>query len=126
MLMHIRKVVSLILIGLALWLFFPIPGPDDMLNIAVGGYISQAFNISLIHGVLLTYTVLPFVILYIGCVISPSPTSQVFHKIINKVKGWAIKFVTDIRLLVAGAVMLIILYFVYVKFISDKIAEMGV
>lgn len=119
----IRRIIGFIFIGIALWLFFPIPGPDDILNVALGGCISEAFGFNIVACIIATYTIIPFVLLYIGCVIFPGNTHNKFHGILAKIKTLALKVVTNPKLLLVAVIMIAILYYVYVTFIGDMVAE---
>ena len=110
-------------IGIALWLFFPVPGPDDILNVIMGGFISDCFGIGLVPAIIMTYTLIPLILLYVGCVILPGNTHQKFHYFLAKVRDIALRVVQNPRLLLIGIVILIILYYVYVLYISDMIID---
>lgn len=114
----IRKLLSWILIILALWFFSP-PGlpPDDIINMVVGGYIADFFNITLTAGILITYTIIPIILLYLACVISPNETNGMFKKMIEKLKGIVRKILSNPALLIAGIIIIIIMYYVYVTYL---------
>ena len=117
----LRRVVSWVLIAIAIWLFWPIPGPDDLVNFTLGGYFSNWFGISLAQGILLTYTVLPVAILWLGAYISPKPTESAFWGIINKIKRVCIRIINNKYLLVGVIAMIVILYYVYILYIADML-----
>jgi len=86
------KTLAWIFIGLGILFATPpfIPFPDDLLNIFVAQYIS-GFSITFLTALLLTYTLLPFILLLIGSYIYPYNTESIFYGLINKIK-------TNIRL----------------------------
>jgi hypothetical protein len=89
--------------------------------VVLGGYIADAFGCSLEFGILLTYTALPILVLYLGCVVSPKPTNGLFFGIIRKVKAIFMRIFNDWRLLFAAIAMIIIMYYVYVLYIADAL-----
>ena len=117
----IRRIVGWTLIGISLWLFFPIPGPDDILNIIMGGFIDDCTGIGLVPAIILTYTLIPLILLYLGCLILPGNTHQKFHFFLGKVRDICLKIVQNPRLLMIAIIVFIILYYVYVLYISDMI-----
>ena len=104
-------------------MFFPIPGPDDIINIILGDWISQATGVELWFGVALTYTVIPVILLYIGAMILPGNTHQKFHYLLGKVRDIVMRIAQDPRLLLISIVIFIIMYFVYVTYISELLSE---
>lgn len=119
----IRRVLGWTLIGIAFWLFFPVPGPDDILNLMMGGFITETFGIKLGWAILATYTIIPLIILYIGCMVLPGNTQQKFHYFLGKIKNVCLRIVQDPRLLVIAIIVFVILYYVYILYISDIILD---
>jgi len=119
----IRRIVGWAIIVIALWMFFPIPGPDDIINIILGDWISQATGVELWFGVALTYTLIPLILLYIGAMILPGNTHQKFHYLLGKVRDIVMRIAQDPRLLLISIVIFIIMYFVYVTYISELLSE---
>jgi hypothetical protein len=120
----IRRIIGWIFIGLAIWLFFPIPGPDDILNFIIGNWISINTGLGLKFSIFLTYTLLPFIFLGIGCWISPGSTDGMFINILNKMRRIIMRIISDWRLLVFSVVMFAIMYYVYVRFIIEHVLVM--
>ena len=116
----IRRVLSWIFVILALWFFSP-PGlpPDDIINMVVGGYLADFFQISLMAGIIITYTVIPILLIYLACLISPRETNGMFKGLVNKLKKICIKVITTPQLLITAIVVIIIMYWVYVTYIVD-------
>lgn len=119
----IRRIVGWAIIAVALWMFFPIPGPDDIINIILGGFISDTLGIELWVAIALTYTVIPFFLLYLGCMILPGNTQQKFNYLLGKVRNVVMRIVRDPRLLMISIIVFVIMYFVYVSYISGLLSD---
>jgi hypothetical protein len=121
--MGVRRVIGWILIGIALWLFWPIPGPDDIANIFMAQVISDYIGVSMVAAFIATYTIIPLLILYLGCLVMPGNTHMKFYGFLSKIKSIALRVVTNPVLLGVSLVMLVILYIVYVMYIAGMVEE---
>ena len=119
-----RRITGWIVIGLGLWFLTP-PGfpPDDIINIVIGDMISRQMGCSLITGIALTYFLVPFFLIYLGCLILPGDTHKLFHGFMLKIRDMVLRIFQDPRLVLIAILVSIILYITYVLYISQAITD---
>lgn len=83
-----RKKIAWVLFGMGLLLATPpiFPSPDDIFNLFVGKLISNYFNISIINGIIVSYTILPLIIFSLAVLVYPKESNKVINMFSNKVK----------------------------------------
>jgi len=121
----IRRIFGWISIALGFWFLTP-PGfpPDDFINIFVGDIISQWFGVSLVTGIIVTYTIVPFLLIYGGCVILPGDTHKLFNGFLTKIRDIVLRILRDPRLVVIAIILATIMYFTYVLYISPAVTQL--
>lgn len=100
-------------------------GTDFLLNIPLANWLVLKFSnapisISFALALIMTYTLIPLVIIYASAFVHPSDTDGMFHRMIKKIKdkldaGW--QFIKRNPIIgIAGAV---IFYYIATKYLSN-------
>ena len=70
---------------------------DIFVNLPTALFISSKFGFKLLTSLLLTYTLVPILLLYIGSVIYPADTTRVFNGQFTKIKNFFIGYIHLIK-----------------------------
>jgi hypothetical protein len=123
------RIIGLVLMGLGFFLATP-PGfiPDDFLDVIIGDLVSRLLGIPLHIGILLTYTVIAYLIFLLGAMIYPYNTMR----LLNGFKGRLIALVrrcfTDWRYFLALLFgVLVMIWFVgfYQNYLIQGLMDAG-
>lgn len=118
----IRKAGGTLLIIIGL--IFLIPEGLDFLNLGLGHYLSEVLGISMFSGILLTYTLIPAVLIVSGAILLPGSTSGILTGLWGKITAVLKRLLSSPwgLLLIAG--MLLISYIIYLEVIVPYIESM--
>ena len=110
----LRKVGGGILIIVGL--IFLIPEGLDFLNIGLGHYLSESLGITLFQGILLTYTLIPAVLIVSGAILMPGSTRGILTGLWGKIIAVLRRLLSSPwgLLIVAGLIMLSYIIYVHV------------
>lgn len=70
---------------------------DIFLNLPLATYLSTKFGFKMLTSLLLTYTLIPILLLYIGAFIYPADTTKTFNGQFTKIKNFFIKYINLIK-----------------------------
>ena len=118
----LRKVVGGILIVIGL--IFLIPEGLDFLNIGLGHYLSDSLGITLFQGILLTYTLVPAVLIVLGAVLMPGSTQGILSSTYRRVMGVFKRLIASPWGLVVIAGLLLMSYLIYTYMLKPYIEAM--
>lgn len=95
-----RKRIALGLFALAIIMAIP-PNiefiTDLLINLPLAMFITQQTNFSLINSLVLTYTLIPLAIIYLGAWVYPSDTTKTFNGQFLKLKNFFIKYINLVK-----------------------------
>ena len=96
-----RKRISLFLFILAVAYAIPPfavePFSDFLLNLPTATFISKQFSFSLINSLLMTYTLVPLLLILLSSIIHPSDTFKVFNGRFIKLKSFFIGYISKVK-----------------------------
>ena len=121
-----RKMLSLLLISLGTLMILPpgVFGFDDLfINIPLAKIISQYSDISIFIALLLTYTIIPIILIWLGIKIFPAHSQHVENvknRAFTNFRNFSFRFRTDKNTQLKTAAVLIIFYLVF-KWYSGNI-----
>tara|TARA_Y100000310_G_scaffold328743_1_gene397367 strand:+ start:31 stop:447 length:417 start_codon:yes stop_codon:yes gene_type:complete len=126
-----RKRFALFILAFAIILGIPPNIPpaeifsDVLLNIPIATFIYHNTGFSLINSLILTYTVIPILLIYLAAVIYPSDTNRVFDGFINQLKFRLKQYLQLVRknpiYLVLTLIIFYILFYLTADFYIAKI-----
>ena len=70
---------------------------DLFLNLPLATLISNQFNLKLLTALVLTYTLVPILLIYIGAIIRPTDTERTFNGQFLKIKNFFIKYINLVK-----------------------------
>lgn len=87
--MNVRRWFGLGLVIFGIMLANPpfIPSPDDFLNFVIASAFTAAFGCEPILALLLTYTLIPLILVSVGVVVIPEPVNKTLKWVHKKIRG---------------------------------------
>ncbi len=126
-----RKRFALSILAFAIILAIPPNIPpaeifsDIFLNIPIATFIHTNMGFSLINSLILTYTIIPILLIYLASVIYPADTNRIFNGFINQLKFRLKQYLLLVRqnpaYLILTLVIFYILFYVTTDFYIAKI-----
>lgn len=116
-----RKRISLLLFGAAIIVATPPMLPeifsDLFINLPMAKYISSKLGISLITSLVLTYTAVPILIIWIASFIYPAETNGVFNRFIKKLKQCFFRYIALVKQKPAYLMLILVVLLIFWKII---------
>lgn len=106
------RTFGLIFITVAILMMTPpfIPSPDDIINIGLANFITEHFSMLPKDALILTYTLIPWILFLIGITIYPYNTRSLYNGYISKLKKSLIKLKKNPVILI---ILIFIAYYVF-------------
>lgn len=70
---------------------------DLFINLPLATYLSARFGFELMTSLVITYTLIPILLLYIGAILYPADTTRTFNGQFTKIKLFFIKYINLIK-----------------------------
>lgn len=113
-----RKKIAIALFALALLFAIPPSIPfgemltDLFLNLPLAKWISNHAGISIIPSLVITYTLFPISLVYLGALIYPANTEKTFNGQFRKIKDFFIKYINAIKKNPIHLIWLVIAFYI--------------